>query len=107
MAWIYLVIAGIFEIVWAMGLKASEGFTRLWPSVITVIGMLISFYFLAQASRTLPIGTAYAIWTGIGAVGAVIFGMILFNESRDLIRLLFVALIVAGIIGLRVTAPAG
>lgn len=107
MAWIYLVIAGIFEIVWAMGLKASNGFTRLWPSVITLVGMVISFYFLAQASRTLPIGTAYAIWTGIGAVGAVIFGMILFNEPRDLIRLLFVGLILAGIIGLRVTAPPG
>ena len=105
MAWIYLVIAGIFEIVWAMGLKASDGFTRLWPSVITLVGMVISFYFLAQASRSLPIGTAYAIWTGIGAVGAVIFGMILYNEPRDLIRLLFVGLILAGIIGLRVTAP--
>ena len=105
MAWIYLLIAGIFEIVWAMGLKASNGFSRMWPSVITIIGMLISFNFLAQASRTLPIGTAYAIWTGIGAVGAVIFGMILFNEPRDLIRILFVLLILAGIIGLRVTAP--
>lgn len=105
MAWIFLVIAGIFEVVWAMGLKASDGFTRLWPSVITLVGMVISVYFLAQASRTLPIGTAYAIWTGIGAVGAVIFGMILFNEPRDWIRLLFVGLILAGIIGLRVTAP--
>lgn len=101
MAWIILFFAGLFEIVWAIGLKYSHGLTRLVPSIITVIGMGISVYLLALASKTLPIGTAYAVWTGIGAVGAVILGMILFNEPRDLLRIVFVSLIVIGIIGLR------
>lgn len=104
MAWLYLVIAGIFEVVWALGLKASEGFTRLWPSVITVVGMAISVYLLAQAAKALPIGTAYAVWTGIGAVGAVIFGMIFFNEPRTFLRFFFLMLIIAGIIGLNVVS---
>lgn len=104
MAWTYLFIAGIFEVVWAIGLKYSEGFTRPYPSAITVAGMIISFYFLSLATKVLPIGTAYAVWTGIGAVGAVIIGMIFLNEPRDLIRIAFVALIVIGIIGLKYTS---
>jgi quaternary ammonium compound-resistance protein SugE len=104
MAWIFLFIAGIFEIVWAIGLKYTEGFTKLFPSVITVLGMAISFYFLSMAVKTLPIGTAYAIWTGIGAAGAVILGMVLFGEPRNLLRLMFVAFILAGIIGLKATS---
>ena len=105
MAWVYLVIAGLFEIVWAMGLKASEGFSRPLPSAITVVGMIISVYFLALAAKVLPIGTAYAIWTGIGAVGAIIMGIILFNEPRDLPRIAFLALIVIGIVGLKIVSP--
>lgn len=104
MAWLFLFIAGIFEVVWAMGLKYSNGFSKLYPSIITVIGMIISFYFLALAVKTLPIGTAYAVWTGIGAVGAVVLGMVLFNEPKDLIRILFVCFILIGIIGLKYTA---
>ena len=102
MAWIYLFIAGFFEIGWAVGLKYTAGFTKLWPSVITIIGMILSFYFLSAAVKTIPIGTAYAIWTGIGAVGTAIFGMILFGESKEFIRLIFIFLIVIGIIGLKI-----
>lgn len=101
MAWITLIIAGLFEVVWAVGLKYTDGFTKVIPSIITAVGMIISVYLLAQASKTLPIGTAYAVWTGVGAVGAVILGMILFDEPRDAARLFFLGLIVAGIIGLR------
>jgi quaternary ammonium compound-resistance protein SugE len=104
MAWVYLFIAGIFEIVWAIGLKYTNGFTRLWPSVITVVGMIISFYYLSQATKVLPIGTAYTIWTGIGAAGAVILGIVLFNEPKTLLRLMFLAFVITGIIGLKVTA---
>lgn len=104
MAWVYLFVAGIFEIVWAIGLKYTNGFTRLWPSVVTVIGMFISFYYLSQATKVLPIGTAYTIWTGIGAAGAVILGIILFNEPKTLLRLMFLAFVITGIIGLKVTA---
>jgi quaternary ammonium compound-resistance protein SugE len=104
MAWIYLLIAGIFEVVWAIGLKYTNGFTKLVPSVVTAAGMIISFYFLAQATKVLPIGTAYTIWTGIGAAGAVILGIVLFNEPKSLMRFFFLSLIIAGIIGLKVTA---
>ena len=104
MAWINLFIAGIFEIVWAISLKYAHGFTRLTPSVITIAGMLASFYFLAQATKTLPIGTAYAVWTGIGAAGTLILGIILFQEPVTTIRLLCISLILIGIIGLKVTA---
>ncbi|MCM3662849.1 quaternary ammonium compound efflux SMR transporter SugE [Mesobacillus subterraneus] len=104
MAWIFLFIAGIFEVVWAIGLKYTEGFTKLYPSMITVIGMAISFYFLSMAVKTLPIGTAYAVWTGIGAAGAVILGMVLFGEPRNLLRLMFVAFILVGIMGLKATS---
>ncbi|MFH5833378.1 quaternary ammonium compound efflux SMR transporter SugE [Halalkalibaculum sp. DA3122] len=105
MAWFYLIIAGLFEIVWAVGLKYSEGFTRLYPSIGTVIAMVISFYFLAQGLKVIPVGTAYAVWTGIGAVGTAILGMILFDESRDLLRISCILLIIAGIIGLKLVSP--
>lgn len=102
MSWIYLFIAGLFEIGWAVGLKYTDGFTKLWPSVITIIGMILSFYFLSTAVKTIPIGTAYAIWTGIGAVGTAILGIFLFNESKEIIRIFFIFLIVVGIVGLKI-----
>jgi quaternary ammonium compound-resistance protein SugE len=102
MAWILLIIAGILEIGWAIGLKYTEGFTRLWPSVWTGAAMVVSMYLLAQAARTLPIGTAYAVWVGIGAAGTAILGMYLFAEPRDVARILCIVLIVAGVIGLKV-----
>jgi len=102
MAWIYLFLAGIFEVVWAIALKYSNGFSKLWPSIITTVGMAISIYFLAQALKSLPIGIAYAVWTGIGAIGTVILGMILFDESKDLIKIVFILFIVAGIVGLKI-----
>lgn len=101
MAWFILVIAGLFEIAWAVGLKYSEGLTKLWPSVFTIICLVISMGLLAFAVRTLPVGTAYAVWTGIGALGTVILGMVLFNEPKDLIRIFFIGLILAGIVGLK------
>ncbi|MCU0414408.1 MAG: quaternary ammonium compound efflux SMR transporter SugE [Ignavibacteriaceae bacterium] len=106
MSWIYLFIAGLFEIGWAVGLKYTEGFTKFWPSVITIIGMILSFYFLSNAVKTIPIGTAYAIWTGIGAVGTAFLGMILFGESKEFIRIFFIFLIVIGIIGLKIFSNA-
>lgn len=102
MAWVYLFIAGLFEIGWAIGLKYTEGWSRLWPTILTVAAMVLSVVFLDLAVRTLPIGTAYAAWTGIGAVGTVILGMILFNEPATAFRLGCIALIVAGIVGLKV-----
>lgn len=104
MAWVYLTIAGVMEVVWAIGLKYTQGWTRLWPSVVTIAGMIVSFYFLSQALRTLPIGTAYAIWTGIGALGTVLVGMFFLGEPRDLLRVLFLLCIVGGIVGLKATA---
>ena len=101
MNWILLIIAGLLEVGWAIGLKYSEGFTRLWPSVFTLITMALSFFLLATAMRTLPVGTAYAVWTGIGAVGTVILGIFCFGESASLSRLACVALIIAGIAGLK------
>jgi quaternary ammonium compound-resistance protein SugE len=102
MSWFYLFIAGLFEIGWAVGLKYTEGFTKLWPSVITIAGMILSFYFLSTAVRSIPIGTAYAVWTGIGAVGTAILGIILFGEPRELTRIFFILLIVIGIVGLKI-----
>ncbi len=104
MAWVYLFFAGLLEIVWAVGLKYTEGFTRLWPSVGTIAAMCVSFALLGLALKSLPIGTAYAVWTGIGAVGTATLGMILFGEPRDALRLLCIALIVAGILGLKLTS---
>jgi quaternary ammonium compound-resistance protein SugE len=105
MAWIYLLLAGISEIGWAIGLKYTEGFTKLWPSVATVAMMIVSFGLLAQALKTLPIGTAYAIWTGIGAVGTAVVGMMVFGESRDVLRLACLAMIVLGVVGLKFVTP--
>lgn len=104
MKWLVLVIAGIFEVWWAIGLKYSEGFTKLVPSVLTVIGMIASFYFLSLALKELPLGTAYAIWTGIGTIGTVILGVFLFKEPIDFVRLVCIGFIVAGIIGLKLVS---
>jgi len=101
MVWVILVIAGLFETGWATALKASEGFTRFWPSVAMIVGLVISMVLLGYAMRTLPLGTAYAIWTGIGAIGGVIVGIAYFGESADTPRLICVGLIVAGILGLK------
>jgi len=101
MAWFYIFIAGVFEVAWAIGLKYTEGFTKVYASVATVAAMGISFYFLSQGLKTIPLGTAYAVWTGIGAVGTAVMGMILFNESKDLARIFCILLIVAGIVGLK------
>ena len=103
MAWIWLLIAGGLEVAWAVGLKYTVGFTRFWPSVWTVVGMIASFWFLAQAARTLPLGTAYAVWTGIGVIGTTILGVILFNEPRTPVRVACVILILVGIIGLKLS----
>jgi len=102
--WFSLAIAGAFEIVWAVGLKFTDGFSKLWPSVFTLWAMAISVYFLAQAIKTIPLGTGYAVWTGIGAAGTAIFGIILFAESAHLMRLLCIGLIISGIVGLKLTA---
>ncbi|AEG92200.1 quaternary ammonium compound efflux SMR transporter SugE [Ramlibacter tataouinensis] len=103
MAWLVLVIAGLFEVGWAIGLKYTEGFTRLWPSVGTVAAMVVSVVLLGWAMRTLPVGTAYAVWTGIGAVGTVVLGIVLFGEPATVARLACVGLILAGIVGLKIT----
>lgn len=100
-AWIILFIAGVIEIGWAIGLKYTEGFSRLVPSVLTISAMVLSMYLLSIAARYLPIGTAYAVWVGIGAFGAVVLGMMLFGESRDPVRLICLALIMIGVIGLK------
>ncbi len=104
MAWFTLVIAGILEVGWAIGLKYSDGFSKPIPSILTVIGMILSFFMLSISLKTLPVGTAYTIWTGIGAVGTAILGMILFQEPRDTARIICMMLIVAGIIGLKLTS---
>lgn len=104
MSWIYLFLAGLFEILWAVGLKYSAGFTRLWPSVGTASAMALSVVFLAMAAKTLPLGTAYAVWTGIGVIGAVALGIVLFNEPVTAARVACLALVVVGIAGLKLTA---
>ena len=104
MAWLYLFIAGGLEVFWSTFLKLSEGFTKLWPSVWAVAGMIASFFFLSQATKTLPMGTAYAIWTGIGALGSVIVGIVVFHEPATALRLFFVAMLLAGIVGLKLTS---
>ena len=101
MAWTILILAGILEIGWAIGLKYTEGFTRLWPSVWTIAAMIFSIYLLAIAARSLPIGTAYAVWVGIGAAGTIVLGMALFDEPREWTRLVCLGLIVAGVVGLK------
>lgn len=101
MYWIILFIAGLFEVAWAIGLKYADGFSKLWPSVFTIVCMIISMGLLAYAVKHIPVGTAYAVWTGIGAVGTAVLGIILFQEPKDLIRIFFILLIVVGIVGLK------
>ena len=103
MAWVYLIVAGLLETGWAIGLKYTEGFTKPVPSVLTAAAIAASMFLLGLAARTIPIGTAYAMWVGIGAVGAVILGIVLFDEPRDLARLAFVGLLVVSLVGLRIT----
>lgn len=105
MNWIILLIAGLFEIAWAIGLKYSEGFTRLWPTVGTLAAMGISVWMLGIAMKTLPVGTAYAIWVGVGAVGTVILGVVLFDEPVNALRIGSVALIIVGLVGLKLATP--
>ena len=107
MVWVSLFLAGLFETIWAVGLKYTYGFTRLWPTVGTLAAMAVSVFLLAHSMKTLPVGTAYAIWTGIGAVGAVILGIVLFNEPATLPRLACLGLIVSGIIGLKLVGTGG
>ena len=104
MAWFYLLIAGLLEVGWAIGLKYTEGFSRLWPSVLTIVAMIFSLAFLGLALKTLPVGTAYAVWTGIGAIGTVILGIYLFDEPATAARLACIGLILAGIVGLKLVA---
>jgi quaternary ammonium compound-resistance protein SugE len=107
MAWINLIIAGVFEIGWAIGLKYTQGFTRILPSLATVGAMIVSFALLSRALKTIPVGTAYAVWTGIGATGTAILGMVLFGESRDLLRVFCILMIIAGVVGLKIVSPPG
>lgn len=101
MTWLILVVAGLFEIAWAIGLKYTEGFTKLWPTAATIGAMVVSLGLLGLAMRSIPVGTAYAVWTGIGTVGTVILGIFLFGESANVLRLICVALILVGIVGLK------
>ncbi|NLX17753.1 MAG: quaternary ammonium compound efflux SMR transporter SugE [Desulfobulbus sp.] len=105
MSWLILAVAGLFETGWAIGLKYTQGFSRLWPTVWTVVSMLISLWLLGIAMKSLPVGTAYAVWVGIGAVGTVLLGIILFEEPTNVTRLFSVGLIIAGIIGLKFATP--
>jgi len=106
MAWTILIIAGLFEVGWAIGLKYTEGFTRLWPTIGTVAAMIVSLWLLGIAMKSLPVGTAYSIWVGVGAVGTVLLGIALLDEPANAARLISVALIVAGIVGLKLATPA-
>lgn len=103
MAWVYLIVAGLLETIFAISLKYSEGFTKLWPTVGFAIASVASFYLLTQALRTLPVGVAYAVWTGIGAAGTALVGMLLLGESRELMKLLSLLLLIGGIVGLRLS----
>ena len=106
MAWTILVVAGLFEVGWAIGLKYTEGFARLWPTGWTVVAMVISLWLLGIAMKSLPVGTAYSIWVGVGAVGTVVLGILLLGESANAARLVSVAFIIAGIVGLKLATPA-
>lgn len=105
MPWILLLVAGLFEIGWAVGLKYTEGFTKLWPTLGTALAMLISVVLLGMAMKSLPVGTAYAVWTGIGTVGTVILGMVLLGEPATVVRIICIVLIVSGIVGLKLFSP--
>ncbi len=104
MSWAILFVAGLFEVGWAVGLKYADGFTRLWPTILTVVAMLISLWLLGIAMRSLPVGTAYGIWVGIGAVGTVLLGIVLFGEPVSAGRLVSVAALIVGIVGLKLTS---
>lgn len=104
MAWVLLLVAGLFEVAWAIGLKYTEGFSRLWPSVLTIAAMVVSVGLLALALKSIPVGTGYAVWTGIGAVGTAVLGIVLFGESASAARLGCIGLIVAGIVGLKLVS---
>jgi quaternary ammonium compound-resistance protein SugE len=106
MAWLLLVLAGLFEVAWAIGLKYTEGFTKLWPTVGTLAAMAISLGLLGLAMKTLPVGTSYAVWVGVGAVGTAILGIVLLGEPASIGRLVSLGLIVAGIVGLKLSSPA-
>lgn len=106
MAWIILFLAGLFETGWAIGLKYTEGFTRLWPTVWTVVAMMISLWLLGIALKSLPVGTAYSVWVGVGAIGTVVLGIALLDEPANAARLISVGLIIAGIVGLKLATPA-
>jgi quaternary ammonium compound-resistance protein SugE len=106
MAWVILFFAGLFETGWAIGLKYTDGFTRLWPTVWTVFAMIVSLWLLGIAVKTLPVGTAYSVWVGVGAVGTVVLGIALLDEPANTARLISVGLIIAGIIGLKLASPA-
>ncbi|MGH7206626.1 MAG: quaternary ammonium compound efflux SMR transporter SugE [Nitrospiraceae bacterium] len=106
MAWVILILAGLFEVGWAIGLKYTEGFTRLWPTVWTVLAMIISLWLLGFAMKSLPVGTAYSVWVGVGAVGTVILGIVLLGEPANAARLISVVFIIAGIFGLKLATPA-
>lgn len=105
MAWTLLVLAGLFEVAWAIGLKYTDGFSRLWPTVGTIAAMIVSLWLLGLALKSLPIGSAYSVWVGVGAVGTTILGIVLFQEPANAARLISIALIVTGIVGLRLTTP--
>lgn len=105
MAWVILVIAGLFEVGWAIGLKYTHGFTRLWPTLWTAVAMLVSLWLLGTAMKSLPVGTAYSVWVGVGSVGTVVLGVVLLGEPANAARLISVALIIAGIIGLKLATP--
>ncbi len=106
MAWLIVIVAGLFEIGWAIGLKYTDGFTRLWPTIGTAASMIVSLGLLGVAMKTLPVGTAYAVWVGVGAVGTVILGIVLLDEPANVARMISVALIIAGIVGLKLASPA-
>ena len=106
MAWVILVVAGLFEVGWAIGLKYTEGFTRLWPTLGTLLAMIVSLWLLGVAMKSLPVGTAYSVWVGVGAAGTVALGIILLGEPANAARLVSVALIIAGIVGLKLATPA-
>lgn len=105
MTWVILILAGLLEVGWAIGLKYTEGFTRLWPSLGTIAAMIVSLGLLGLALKALPVGTAYAVWVGVGAVGTIIFGIVLFDEPASAVRLISVAFIIVGIVGLKLATP--
>lgn len=104
MSWFILFIAGLFEVAWAVGIKYTQGWTRLWPAVFTIVAMILSFYLLSMALKNIPMGTAYAVWTGIGTIGTVLYGILFFKEPADILRIVCILLIICGIAGLRILA---